>query len=257
MAKPNMKKPVGLELAIAPGLRPKALQKALDAALAEGLREMGLIWSRDIVPKHFTPGAKSRYGYAARSAKYEKAKKKANNGSVDLVYSGKLRDEIEGQTPVIKADKGGLRVKYKGLPRYLYMQAQKVSDEAVYSELAKAGGDIKEAARRLGIAAKTVGLRATKMEFILKRRRLVLETWEKLGKDIDKTAGALQMSKTQVGRDLAAGTEAQAYKASNVNKAREITEVTAGEIRQLQGVVLRRLKAVEKDMEKGPLVVVT
>lgn len=64
-------------------------QASLDA-----VRAMAFYHHRNHIPRHFEAGAASRYGYAPRGAKYKAAKLRRYGSSVDLVKTGRTRDEM-------------------------------------------------------------------------------------------------------------------------------------------------------------------
>lgn len=61
----------------------------------EAYAEMGGLWHDKILPLHFERGAKHRYGYAPRSAKYRTRKKNAGKGDTDLVFTGDMRKQMQ------------------------------------------------------------------------------------------------------------------------------------------------------------------
>jgi len=98
------------------GIMPKATQAANEA----GAR----LWRDRLLPRHFEPEAKRRYGYAPRNAKYIVGKLRAaarglcqEGGIVDLVYSGQLKEYMT-TTGIVRATSRGATATMKG-PRYI------------------------------------------------------------------------------------------------------------------------------------------
>ena len=58
-------------------------------------REVGRYWLKNILPKHFEPGARARYGYKPRTERYMRSKAKTRHGTTDLVYTGRARDQLQ------------------------------------------------------------------------------------------------------------------------------------------------------------------
>ena len=62
----------------------------------EAYAEMGSLWHAEILPLHFAPGAKHRYGYAPRSQKYRRRRKvRGVAGDTDVVFTGDMRKQMQ------------------------------------------------------------------------------------------------------------------------------------------------------------------
>lgn len=69
--------------------------------LSQAHREMGQKWYDEMAPRHFVSGASHRYGYQPRTPGYLRKKRKlaargkvAAGGTVDLVFSGLMKDLV-------------------------------------------------------------------------------------------------------------------------------------------------------------------
>lgn len=95
----------------------KKLRGIVSAAMGKAIQW----WHRSILPKHFETGAPQRYGYAARTRSYRRAKLRRMGTTKPLVFTGELRRRvlrsIEVRTLKTKATATG---RIQG-PRYLYM----------------------------------------------------------------------------------------------------------------------------------------
>lgn len=56
---------------------------------------VGDYWHEKILPRHFEAGAATKYAHAPRSEEYLERKQRSGHGDVDLVYTGKLRRQLE------------------------------------------------------------------------------------------------------------------------------------------------------------------
>jgi hypothetical protein len=64
--------------------------RAMDRIAKQLHYELGEMWHREFLPRHFEPGAANRYKYKRRGRKYEEQKER--KGLPPLVWTGTLRD---------------------------------------------------------------------------------------------------------------------------------------------------------------------
>lgn len=103
---------------------PDVTKRVWNEAMRAELAELAAWWQANLLPKHFQPSARTRYGYRRRSRKH-RARKKAlaergvvkEGGDVDLVFRGLLRESVTAAASVRTAgSKATLRLVG---PRYL------------------------------------------------------------------------------------------------------------------------------------------
>jgi len=86
-----------------PPARPEDMTVRLHNQFAkQALRETLAEHWRKHTRRHFQFGARQRYGYFTRSPGYRRRKLKVKGHDIDLVYSGKSRAVISGQSPQIR-----------------------------------------------------------------------------------------------------------------------------------------------------------
>lgn len=114
----------------------RAFRKSAKAELPTTIEE----WHKKYLPRHFKPGAASKYKYRRRSKKYQ-ASKQARGQAQPLVLSGDLREQVLRQIKV-SATGTGASGRLRG-PRYLIpsnrRRSQRNPDMA--AELLAATGD--------------------------------------------------------------------------------------------------------------------
>lgn len=66
----------------------------------EALGAIGLEWHDKFLPLHFKRGAKSKYGYRERTAKYNREKRKRHNHTKPLVNTGDMQQELTGAASI-------------------------------------------------------------------------------------------------------------------------------------------------------------
>lgn len=76
---------------------PGTLSRKADGWIRETGKAEAEFHQKTHTRKHFQRGAKTRYGYRARSAKYQKAKKRLTGQTQPLVFSGRTRDQVQSQ----------------------------------------------------------------------------------------------------------------------------------------------------------------
>lgn len=72
---------------------PSVLLKAQRGLLKELMVDALVGWRKRILPGHFKRGAVQRYGYQARTKRYQRMK--TRRGLEPLVYSGQMRDRMK------------------------------------------------------------------------------------------------------------------------------------------------------------------
>lgn len=75
--------------------RLKALKKAPEL-LIQALQDGADYWHSGVLPKHFAGGSHMKYGYAARTIGYLKAR----GGGPDLVQSGSLKRDVQARASI-------------------------------------------------------------------------------------------------------------------------------------------------------------
>jgi hypothetical protein len=86
-----------------PLLRERSFLRMHNKAAKEALREQGMFHWKNRIPLHFLRSAHTKYGYAARSAKYIRIKQRRwRQGGMDLVKTGHLRNDMLHTPPVIR-----------------------------------------------------------------------------------------------------------------------------------------------------------
>lgn len=74
---------------------PAVKKSDIRAAKKKAYHHVGTTWLRKFMPGHFRAGARTKYGYRPRSAKYNKRKRIVKHHTQPLVYSGRLRDQVK------------------------------------------------------------------------------------------------------------------------------------------------------------------
>jgi hypothetical protein len=136
------------------GIMPKATQAANEAGAK--------MWRDRMLPRHFDPHAKGRYGYKQRTRKYLMAKLRAasrglcrEGGIVDLVYSGQLKEYMT-TTGITRATPRGATVTMKG-PRYIQINGPAANHPDMREEILTVIEEEKsEIGRRMEVVLKEV-----------------------------------------------------------------------------------------------------
>ena len=68
----------------------KLRTRILKAALERG----GDYWHDRILPRHFRPGARHKYGHRRRSKSYQRKKEKIFRHNIDNVWTGRMMDQV-------------------------------------------------------------------------------------------------------------------------------------------------------------------
>jgi hypothetical protein len=77
----------------------------------------GRYWQREILPRHFAPYARFKYGYQQRTQRYLAYKLKTGRGMVDLVYSGGMQEYLTS-TGIVRGFPSRATITMTG-PRYV------------------------------------------------------------------------------------------------------------------------------------------
>jgi hypothetical protein len=92
-----------------------------------GMADMGAQWHTEILPKHFTQRARTKYGHKKRGAEYNLSKRRRakhgvvkQGGRVDNVFSGTMRKALE-QMSTIRAFPSRATLQMRG-PNYISMR---------------------------------------------------------------------------------------------------------------------------------------
>jgi hypothetical protein len=111
-------------------------------AIREGWKQVAVAWAKEMLPEHFKPQAKGKYGYQQRTRRYLQNKIKAagmgrvqDGGLSDLVYTGKLRDWVLGTVRITATAKGSAAT--TSGPKYLYVTPKKRADPDKRAEIEK------------------------------------------------------------------------------------------------------------------------
>jgi hypothetical protein len=104
--------------------------RAWNRVLRESHQRQGRYWRDTLLPLHFRPESKEKYGHQPRTAQYIRRKMRAaavgkclEGGVVDDVFTGTLRD-LFLRTGIIYATNTRVRISLKG-PRYIGMVPDK------------------------------------------------------------------------------------------------------------------------------------
>lgn len=90
------------------GATPGMLKRELNNILKACWQHVGEFWHSRYRAKHFTPAGATEYGYAKRSAKYEKYKQRKQGHKNPLEFSG--ASKIRTMTRDVRATSKGCRV---------------------------------------------------------------------------------------------------------------------------------------------------
>lgn len=104
---------------------PRGMAKSWRAYSRMAIEQTLVYWWQAILPKHFKMSAFAEYGYEQRKASYVKRKMRKVHHRLPNVYTGKMREEMTGKMPDIKAKPQEGRAKFRGLPRYVYMSTHR------------------------------------------------------------------------------------------------------------------------------------
>lgn len=145
-------------------------RRARNRIFKEGHEAAGRFWHEELLPEHFKPNARFRYGHKRRTRRYL-AKKRAlakrgiveRGGEVDNVYTGLMEDTLTS-IAVVKPFPKRVTIKMQG-PRYITMRPFTSNQPDKAAELTKT---TRPEERRIGkVMDKTIteefnGLRETK-----------------------------------------------------------------------------------------------
>ena len=99
---------------------PRGMKRAYKSARVAALNAIVDHWIKNSLPIHFTQAAMGRYGYAPRTAKYVRRKRRLRGTSDPNVYTGNLRSQMHNKIPSRKIDENGITFVWRGLPRYTF-----------------------------------------------------------------------------------------------------------------------------------------
>lgn len=102
------------------------LLKQTPGAMASVMMKVAEYWHTSILPRHFTGDAHSRYGYAARTERYQKRK----GSRPDMIWTGKMKRELIGRAFFVE---GARQVRLKMSARVLnFVPNMQESDVNLY-----------------------------------------------------------------------------------------------------------------------------
>lgn len=99
----------------------KGLKRLYADAREQALRAAGEYWAKEILPAHFNAGAEKKYGYAPRTERYLRRKRREGRGQDPNVYTGRLAQKMLATAPSYTVNKRGLVLVWRGLPRYTFV----------------------------------------------------------------------------------------------------------------------------------------
>lgn len=99
----------------------------------------GKHWHRRILPRHFEPGARGRYGYRPRKRLTQIKKARIKGHTRELEWSGDMKRMVLRQS-VVSGTRYRARVRIKG-PRYLYQYRKDFRQPDKAGELTTVTGD--------------------------------------------------------------------------------------------------------------------
>jgi hypothetical protein len=102
------------------GNTPEEMQKNLHKVKKKVLTELGLKWWIELFPKRFSEKHRTEYGIRSRSKSHEAKKKRKGWANNPLEFTGKLKEASTLKKPSVKVDNEGLKVNFRGLPKYIY-----------------------------------------------------------------------------------------------------------------------------------------
>lgn len=85
---------------------PRKLRQAHNAAAKAAWHEVGVVWVRDVRPKHFTEAGAREYRYGRRSKAYTERKRRETGRARPLVYTGRSERQTR-QARISTTSRGG------------------------------------------------------------------------------------------------------------------------------------------------------
>lgn len=107
---------------------PKMLQKEFRPILKGELRQVGLMWHREMMPEHFKVGAERKYDYEKRSKSHIMRKIRRFGHRRPLEYTGKSKRMAKREARLTGTSKR-VRVRLR-VPKYFYQRRGKAPDKA-------------------------------------------------------------------------------------------------------------------------------
>lgn len=137
----------------------------------EAHREQGLHWHAHLLPLHFTPQARFRYGHQPRAAKTRERKRKAaaagkarDGGLIDNVWTGLLRQSLQS-VATVRAFPSRVSIQMLG-PRYITMRPFKSNQPDKAAEITAVTDDERRTLERIlseGITRRLAAYRETRV----------------------------------------------------------------------------------------------
>ena len=128
---------------------PKVMIRGLAKIFLEAMQEAGLRWHRDTLPKHFEPGASTRYQYESRTRAYRRRKQRLKGHGRPLEWSGTLKRAVTRMAQVT-GSKQTVRVKMDtGAAWYATARIRKHKMPDIPGELTKVTRDEERRMARL------------------------------------------------------------------------------------------------------------
>lgn len=136
---------------------PRGLNKKYKEAREESLKAIGKEWWSTMLPKHFVSEAYNEYGFAKRSKKHERRKKRNYGHSNPLEFTGKTKNTMLSNLPVPKITSKKMEMQFKGIPKYIYYSTQREPTEI--EKTLNQYDNIWEAQRKLSAEGKRLSLK--------------------------------------------------------------------------------------------------
>lgn len=112
------------------GNTPDEIKKNMGKVRKKVLTELGLKWWIELFPKRFHEKYRTEYGIKSRGKSHENKKKRKGWGNNPLEFTGKLKEASTLKKPSIKTDDTGLKVTFRGLPKYIYYSTVSNADKS-------------------------------------------------------------------------------------------------------------------------------
>jgi hypothetical protein len=133
--------PVFLKIEILYDKHPDLLAREQRSAIAAGHFAGGRYWAERLLPDHFKPSARSEFGYAERTGKYQNRKQKLaklglveDGGRQALVFSGATRRATRLALNMVKATDKEVDVTIP-VPRYITTRPNRYARHALANEI--------------------------------------------------------------------------------------------------------------------------
>lgn len=143
----------------------EAKAKGVPALIARTLKRALRDWHRQILPRHFQPGAEWRYGYEKRARRYRMTKER--RGLPPLVFSGRTRSQAKALFRVT-----GSASKVRGrffLPNHARMKPVRAGLPAIGEEMTRTTRDERRTIVARWVKPRmTIGLRKIRTRKVIK-----------------------------------------------------------------------------------------